>query len=110
MATPHSPRQTSKPNRVTKSDRLTKPSLLAFVLLGLVHFYRYAISPLLAPRCRFYPTCSHYALEAIRLHGALKGGWLALKRIIRCNPLSEGGDDPVPTKCHCHKSTESDRL
>lgn len=104
MATPHSPRQTSKPNGVTK------PSLLAFLLLGLVHFYRNAISPLLAPRCRFYPTCSYYALEAIRLHGALKGGWLALKRIIRCNPLSAGGDDPVPAKCHCHKSTESDRL
>lgn len=104
MATPHSPRQTSP------KARLAKPSLLALALLGIVHFYRYAISPLLAPRCRFYPTCSHYALEAIRLHGALKGGWLAFKRIIRCNPLSEGGDDPVPPNCNCQHSTKSDRL
>ena len=61
-----------------------------------IYFYRYAISPLIGPRCRFYPTCSTYAVEAIKLHGALKGGWLALKRIARCHPWSEGGEDPVP--------------
>lgn len=102
MATPHSPRPTSQQN--------DKPSLIAYILLGFVHFYRYAISPMLAPRCRFYPTCSQYALEAIRLHGAFYGGWLALKRVARCNPLSEGGMDNVPAKCHCKKSAKSDRL
>lgn len=71
--------------------------------MGIVHFYRYVISPMLAPRCRFYPTCSQYALEAIQLHGAFKGSWLAIKRVMRCNPLSEGGEDPVPSKCHCKK-------
>ncbi|WP_422111002.1 membrane protein insertion efficiency factor YidD [Glaesserella parasuis] len=70
-------------------------------MLALVHFYRYVISPLIGPRCRFYPTCSTYALEAVKIHGAIKGGWLALKRILRCNPLNEGGEDPVPPKCNC---------
>ncbi|QLB20626.1 membrane protein insertion efficiency factor YidD [Vespertiliibacter pulmonis] len=96
METPHSSRPTS-------TNRAIKPSLVAYFLMGAVHFYRYAISPMLAPRCRFYPTCSQYALEAIQLHGAFKGGWLSIKRIMRCNPLSEGGEDPVPPKCHCKK-------
>lgn len=99
MATPHSSRQTSEPD--------AKPSLIAYLLLGVVHFYRYAISPLLGPRCRFYPTCSQYALDAIRIHGGVKGGWLTFKRICRCHPLSEGGEDPVPPKrCQCHKRSQ----
>lgn len=116
MATPHSPRSTGcqNPNCPSQSvtDNARKPSLLSYVLLGVVQFYRYFISPLLAPRCRFYPTCSQYALDAIRLHGGIKGGWLAAKRIVRCHPLSEGGEDPVPAKtCHiCKKSQKSDRL
>lgn len=97
MATPHSPRSEST------TGTTSKLSLLAYVMLALVHFYRYVISPLIGPRCRFYPTCSTYALEAIKIHGAIKGGWLALKRILRCNPLSEGGEDPVPPKCNCGK-------
>lgn len=66
------------------------------VFLFLIRFYQQAISPLHPGCCRFYPTCSAYALEAIQLHGALKGSWLALKRLLRCNPLFKGGYDPVP--------------
>lgn len=81
---------------------------MARAMLLLIHFYRYVISPLIGPRCRFYPTCSTYALQAIRLHGALKGGYLALKRILRCHPFSQGGDDPVPPKCGCGQKDHSD--
>ncbi|MEA4992325.1 MAG: membrane protein insertion efficiency factor YidD [Oscillibacter sp.] len=66
------------------------------ILLALVRFYRRAISPLRPPCCRFYPTCSQYALEAIEKYGALKGGYLALRRVLRCNPFHRGGYDPVP--------------
>lgn len=59
-------------------------------------FYRKVISPLTPPSCRFYPTCSMYALEAIEKHGAAKGSWLAMKRIARCHPFNAGGYDPVP--------------
>ena len=61
----------------------------------LIKAYRYAISPILPPSCRFYPSCSEYALEALGKYGFLKGSWLALKRIARCHPLSAGGHDPV---------------
>lgn len=61
-----------------------------------VHAYRYLISPVLPPACRFYPTCSAYAVEAIMVHGILKGGWLTLRRLARCHPWAEGGVDPVP--------------
>ena len=63
-----------------------------------IRFYQYAISPLLGPRCRFQPTCSHYAVEAIEEWGVLKGGWLALKRIGKCHPWGPWGYDPVPKK------------
>ncbi|MDO4693577.1 MAG: membrane protein insertion efficiency factor YidD [Eikenella sp.] len=66
------------------------------VLLGLIRFYRCALSPMLPPRCRYTPTCSQYALEAVQKYGALKGGWLACKRICRCHPLGGSGHDPVP--------------
>lgn len=68
------------------------------VLLKLLRFYRTHISPHLPPMCRYYPTCSRYAIEAIEVHGALRGGLLALWRLLRCNPLSPGGYDPVPPK------------
>ena len=70
--------------------------MLAKLMLGLIQFYRYAISPLIPPRCRYTPTCSQYALEAIRKYGAVKGGWLALKRICRCHPWGGHGHDPLP--------------
>ena len=66
------------------------------ILLALVRFYRAAISTFRPPCCRFTPTCSQYALEAIEKYGALKGGWLAFRRILRCNPFHKGGYDPVP--------------
>jgi putative membrane protein insertion efficiency factor len=65
-------------------------------LVAVVEFYRRFISPLKPATCRFYPTCSAYALEAIKKYGAVKGGWLALKRIGRCHPFNPGGYDPVP--------------
>jgi putative membrane protein insertion efficiency factor len=65
-------------------------------LTGLIRAYQYLISPLLGNHCRFYPSCSHYAAEAIETHGALRGSWLALRRLSRCHPWHEGGVDPVP--------------
>jgi hypothetical protein len=67
-------------------------------MLGCIRFYRKRISPLFPPMCRYYPTCSQYALEAIEVHGAFKGFFLALGRILRCNVLFPGGYDPVPPK------------
>jgi uncharacterized protein len=64
--------------------------------LASIRFYRYAISPLMASHCRFYPTCSCYAQEAIESHGLLRGGWLSAKRLGRCHPWHPGGYDPVP--------------
>ncbi|WP_462380378.1 membrane protein insertion efficiency factor YidD [Pseudomonas sp. Marseille-QA0892] len=61
-----------------------------------IQFYRYAISPLMANHCRFYPSCSCYALEAIEAHGAVRGSWLAVRRLGRCHPWNAGGYDPVP--------------
>ena len=61
-----------------------------------VRIYQWTISPVLPPSCRFHPTCSAYAIEAVLTHGILKGGWLALRRILRCHPWSAGGYDPVP--------------
>ncbi|MBV1789540.1 membrane protein insertion efficiency factor YidD [Marinobacterium sp. D7] len=66
------------------------------VLKFPIRVYQYLISPLLGSNCRFYPSCSHYSLEAIETHGPLRGCWLGLKRILRCHPFSEGGIDPVP--------------
>lgn len=69
---------------------------MARLLIGLVQFYRRFLSPLLPPSCRFTPSCSEYALEAISRHGALKGGWLTIRRLLRCHPWCPGGYDPVP--------------
>ncbi|HCF1774329.1 TPA: membrane protein insertion efficiency factor YidD [Pseudomonas aeruginosa] len=66
------------------------------LLALLVRGYQLFISPMFGPRCRFHPTCSQYAIEALRMHGTLKGGWLALRRVVRCHPLHPGGHDPVP--------------
>ncbi len=71
-------------------------------LLLLVRLYRYAVSPFLGNHCRFHPTCSCYAEEALREHGALRGGWLALRRICRCHPWHPGGIDPVPDNPNKH--------
>lgn len=68
------------------------------LLIRLIRLYQKRISSATPPRCRFIPTCSNYALEAIETHGALKGGFLALGRFLRCNPLCRGGYDPVPPR------------
>jgi putative membrane protein insertion efficiency factor len=65
-------------------------------LIAGIRFYQRAISPLTPPSCRFYPTCSAYAAEAIERHGAARGSWLALRRLLRCHPFHRGGYDPVP--------------
>jgi putative membrane protein insertion efficiency factor len=70
------------------------------VLRILIRAYQLVLSPLLGPRCRFYPSCSHYAIEAIETHGALRGSWLSAKRICRCHPFNPGGFDPVPHHSH----------
>ena len=70
--------------------------MIKSALLWLIKAYQYVLSPFLVPSCRFSPSCSHYANEAILKHGALYGGWLSLKRILRCNPWHSGGYDPVP--------------
>ena len=71
-------------------------TVIAWILLALIAFYRTCISPLLPPACRYTPTCSQYAKEAIQKYGPFKGGWLAFKRILRCNPWGGSGYDPVP--------------
>lgn len=68
------------------------------VLIFIIRFYQRFISPLLPPSCRFYPSCSHYGLEAIQRFGAFKGGWLTVKRLLKCHPFHPGGIDPVPEK------------
>lgn len=66
------------------------------VAIAPIRLYQWFISPVLPPSCRFSPTCSAYAIEAVQTHGLLRGGWLAAWRIVRCNPWSRGGYDPVP--------------
>jgi uncharacterized protein len=68
------------------------------VLIALVRVYQVVVSPLVGPRCKYYPSCSNYAIEAVRMHGALRGAGMAAWRVLRCNPLSNGGLDPVPPR------------
>ncbi len=80
---------------IARAARALRRVLVALISAP-VHVYRYAISPLLPPSCRFYPSCSSYALEALQRHGPLAGGWLAIGRVCRCHPWNDGGLDPVP--------------
>lgn len=68
------------------------------IIISIFRFYQKFISPLSPPSCRFYPTCSHYGVEAVQKHGAIKGSILTVKRISKCHPFHEGGIDPVPDK------------
>ncbi len=66
------------------------------LMLALIRLYQVTLSPMLGPRCRFYPSCSHYAAEAVKVHGPLRGAWLAARRVARCHPFNPGGVDEVP--------------
>jgi len=70
--------------------------VLKGLLVGVVTLYKTFLSPLLPPACRFYPSCSSYAIQALEKHGVIKGLWLALRRLIRCHPYNPGGTDPIP--------------
>jgi putative membrane protein insertion efficiency factor len=72
------------------------PRPVGRLLAGLVRLYQLVVSPWLGPNCRFEPSCSAYAIEALRVHGAVRGGWLTLRRLGRCQPFCSGGYDPVP--------------
>ena len=74
------------------------------ILIAFIRIYQRLLSPLLGPRCCYYPSCSQYAIEAIKLHGPVKGTWLSIKRISRCHPLAEIGNDPVPVLINKTKS------
>lgn len=71
---------------------------MRYVLIALIRGYQLLLSPIMGNACRFYPTCSHYGIEAIEKHGVIKGSYLTMKRIGRCQPLCKGGYDPVPPK------------
>ena len=75
---------------------MSPQTLLRKMAVAPIRLYRYCLSPLMPANCRFYPTCSAYALEAVMAHGLVRGGGLALLRLLRCHPLSPGGYDPVP--------------
>ncbi len=75
-------------------QRLLK--ILSYPFIGLIKLYQFGISPMLGPKCRFTPTCSQYALEALKKYGLVKGSWLAIRRISRCHPGGGSGYDPVP--------------
>lgn len=83
--------------------------VIARMLILALRLYKRFVSPLLGPRCRFVPSCSEYAMEAIATHGPLRGSWLAVRRLGRCHPLNAGGHDPVPPapgapSCSCRDS------
>ncbi|MDL2260329.1 membrane protein insertion efficiency factor YidD [Deltaproteobacteria bacterium OttesenSCG-928-K17] len=72
--------------------------LPAWLALGFIRFYQRCVSPFLPPACRFWPTCSNYAAEAVRVHGFWRGSWLAMRRLFKCHPFHPGGYDPVPPR------------
>jgi putative membrane protein insertion efficiency factor len=74
---------------------------MSAVIRCLLRAYQLLISPLLGPRCRFYPSCSQYAIEAVQTHGSLRGTYLGFRRLLRCHPWHPGGYDPVPVAHHC---------
>lgn len=82
-------------------------TLLKRLLIGVLRAYQYLVSPFMPPSCRFYPSCSHYAVEAVERHGAIKGSWLTAWRLLRCNPWGGCGYDPVPDKREASRTIET---
>ncbi|MBQ3841969.1 MAG: membrane protein insertion efficiency factor YidD [Ruminiclostridium sp.] len=82
---------------------------MKYILIGLIKLYRITLSKIKPPCCRFYPTCSTYGLSAIRRFGSVKGGYLTVKRICRCNPFSSGGYDPVPDEFYFFDGKKKER-
>ncbi len=80
------------------------------VLLGAIRLYQLTLSPFFGPCCRYTPTCSHYGAEAVRRFGAVRGGWLIILRILRCNPWGGAGEDPVPQRWPAPRHAASNRL
>ncbi len=87
-----------QPLSMTIVDAVT--NIAKFVVLQLLRAYKWAISPMLPPACRYVPTCSEYAMEAVDRYGVLRGGWMALLRLLRCHPFVKGGYDPVVKNSH----------
>ncbi|HXT45363.1 MAG TPA: membrane protein insertion efficiency factor YidD [Pseudonocardiaceae bacterium] len=104
--TVHSPRSPEPPEPLRA--RSTGP--VVWTLVHLVRFYRRWISPVLPPSCRFYPSCSAYAIEALTVHGVLHGSWLTVRRLLRCGPWHPGGVDPVPPASSSATQAESELL
>jgi hypothetical protein len=84
--------------RILKQIQIILKKTVILILITPIKAYQYLISPLIGPRCRFYPSCSNYAITAIKSRGITVGVWLSIKRLIRCHPYHPGGFDPVPTK------------
>lgn len=82
--------------------------MLKYPVILLIRGYQYFISPLLGSRCRFYPSCSSYAIEALEVYGVLKGSYLSLRRLLKCHPFHEGGVDLVPS-CHSHQHVSEEK-
>lgn len=105
------PRSAQRDNAAAANgaSRESRPSLIARLLIGAIRVYQ-GFSRLTPPTCRYYPTCSHYTLEAIQRYGALQGLWLGLKRILRCHPFAAGGYDPVPDRIGKEKTIHTTRF
>jgi uncharacterized protein len=88
---------------MSKSSLMLISASLRFLVLLPIRFYQWVISPFLPAACRYQPTCSAYAVEAVSRHGVFAGGWLALRRLLRCHPWGGSGFDPVPSSCKHHE-------
>ena len=98
MSISHPPHRRSLWRRLLDALRRWLDGFVTTIMLVLIQLYRWILSPFIGGQCRFYPTCSIYAREAIKLHGPWRGSMLAAKRLGRCHPLHPGGNDPVPPK------------